>query len=433
MPLYVKPVPIPVRSASSSIVFGTPGIGYFETKNRKHLPPTYLEPIEYFENHQGLHCLSRKKYSNPTPKEHTISTFSLKGSPASAFFLTNGYTPFEPADTQEPKGHSVVFVLNRLGETVWSYSPDKERPSSDHRTRSVLAKVIDGNVIGLLRSYERSYFERVDWEGNVLQSFNPTPTVFHHDFLMDANDQVLTLSNSMRSVRKPWFFWRKPITFLGSPLIRYTPEAKTATTVWDYLDFQNPFSDNGWTWNATDSGSAYSNFTHANSLDQNSQGYLLSLRNVSKVVLVDRVTLKPLWKIDSRTLGIYRQHHATFLKDGTILLFDNSTNSSRVLKIDTSASPKILSEFDPSPPVHSSRHGSAFAVSGGKITGFFPNTTPGSKEPNRIIEFDEASGKELARLEYRFGYDAAGYRAQPLNEILGAHPYKGEVPPCKIR
>src|SRR5438046_1082454 len=118
---YVKSVSLSLKSETSSVIFGSPAIGYFETNELKKtkdsfelkiLLPSYLNPIEFYEKRDPLRRLFRRKFSNPTPKEHTLESVTLKGTLVTRLFLTNGYTPFEPADEKEPKGHSVVFVLN---------------------------------------------------------------------------------------------------------------------------------------------------------------------------------------------------------------------------------------------------------------------------------------------------------------------------------
>jgi len=105
-----------------------------------------------------------------------------------------------------------------------------------------------------------------------------------------------------------------------------------------------------WTWHAfehldpkTDILTAHDKreeWSHANSVGELADGnFLLSFRNLSTVVIVERKTGKIIWRLGRETLA--NQHYPNELPNGNILIFDNGTyrqnaalNFSRVIEID---------------------------------------------------------------------------------------------------
>jgi len=79
-------------------------------------------------------------------------------------------------------------------------------------------------------------------------------------------------------------------------------------------------------------------WSHCNSITLTPQGdWLLSFRRIDTVVIVDRETGQFTWKWGRGTLS--HQHHATYLNNGNILLFDNGSHRvgpsySQVLEVD---------------------------------------------------------------------------------------------------
>lgn len=81
---------------------------------------------------------------------------------------------------------------------------------------------------------------------------------------------------------------------------------------------------------------------------------ILSFRNLSTVVVVDRATGDVVWKLGPETLS--HQHYPHELPNGNILVFDNGTarrdvalNFSRVLEIERKTK-RIVWEYVDSPP-----------------------------------------------------------------------------------
>ncbi len=94
-------------------------------------------------------------------------------------------------------------------------------------------------------------------------------------------------------------------------------------------------------------------WTHLNSLALNAAGELLvSCRNNSLVAILDSPGVQLRWKLSSPT--VYHQHHATWLDNGNVQVFDNGmhrigTPFSRVVEIDPATS-AVAWEYTGDPP-----------------------------------------------------------------------------------
>jgi hypothetical protein len=120
-----------------------------------------------------------------------------------------------------------------------------------------------------------------------------------------------------------------------------------------------------WTWHAyehldpdTDiltSHDKREEWTHANSVGELADGNLiLSFRNLSTVVIVERATGEIIWRLGRETLA--NQHYPHELANGNILIFDNGTyrqnvalNYSRVIEVERSTK-TIVWEYTDTPP-----------------------------------------------------------------------------------
>jgi hypothetical protein len=96
-------------------------------------------------------------------------------------------------------------------------------------------------------------------------------------------------------------------------------------------------------------------WSHANTVNELADGNLIiSLRNLSTVVIIDRVTGKIIWRLGRETLS--HQHYPHELANGNILIFDNGTyrenvalNFSRVIEVDRKTK-EIVWQYTDTPP-----------------------------------------------------------------------------------
>jgi hypothetical protein len=95
-------------------------------------------------------------------------------------------------------------------------------------------------------------------------------------------------------------------------------------------------------------------WTHANSVAETADGHLVvSFRNISTVVMIERTTGKIIWRLGSPPLA--QQHDPRPLPNGNLLIFDNGTHRrdhpapfSRVIEVDPRTSAIVWEYTDPS-------------------------------------------------------------------------------------
>jgi hypothetical protein len=371
---------------------------------------------------------------------HSAVVKPISGKLSAPFILMNGHV----GDRKE--GSAFLFLVDSKGQIRWAHFPPPLPASDDPRTRTLIVKPLSRGQIGVLQVYETSSFSLVDLDHKVTPKINLDTASqrglpFHHDFEV-MSDKLLTLTHSVGYFRKWWKFWAPPMSFLGNPFLEVDLKTGSMETGFDYLDLGDPYYEPDWTFNEKDTGNfwfrwkepfASNNFVHANSIFHSAgKGYLLSLRSLNKLVLLDASRKKILWTMGPSPKNTYstqgtnfefrRQHHATFLRNGNILLFDNNKqNQSRVLEIAIDESSKkaaLVRAFVPMPALSSPRHGSAFELRNGNILTYFPNTTH-DPNPNFLVEFERNSGKEVGRMLVDIGFNGAGYRAIPWENLAG--------------
>jgi hypothetical protein len=95
-------------------------------------------------------------------------------------------------------------------------------------------------------------------------------------------------------------------------------------------------------------------WTHTNSICQSGDGarVLFSCKNASRVGIIDKATKQLTWRFGHPTTSA--QHHARFLPNGNVHLFDNGLRReglpySRVIEVDP-ATDKIVWEYQANPP-----------------------------------------------------------------------------------
>jgi len=142
-------------------------------------------------------------------------------------------------------------------------------------------------------------------------------------------------------------------------------EWKGGAILADVIHEVSPAGQIIWTWHAYEhldplvdiitANDKREEWTHANTVGELANGdFILSFRNLSTVVIVERKTGKIVWKIGPETLS--HQHYPHELPNGNILVFDNGTsrpnvalNYSRVLEIDR-ATKSIVRQYRDTPP-----------------------------------------------------------------------------------
>ena len=213
-----------------------------------------------------------------------------------------------------------------------------------------------------LGGYKTTLLE-VDWEGNVLWRYdNPFQ---HHDFVRLANGNTMVpewveLSEELhRKVRGGHKLHRERLPrLLSDDLVEVDPEGKEVRriNIWKLLD---PVKDpivaikRRWEW------------THVNAIDINAEGDIVfSARSCDRIGVIDGVTGELKFKFDE-TQG---QHHATWVGEGLIQVFDNGYANSRVLEIDINTSEVTWKyEGNPGPQFYSGHISGAERLDSGSV------------------------------------------------------------------
>jgi arylsulfotransferase ASST len=241
-----------------------------------------------------------------------------------------------------PMGGTEVHLIDLRGTVVHTWKPG-HRPGlygylTDRGTLFYNGQVPNDTYLGK-SPFMGGIALEMDWNGRVLWEIrNPE---HHHDgcLLRDGNVMLLCATELPDALARRVRGGRPGSEAAGSKIwCDYLVEMTTSGRVvwrwnaWDHLD---PDVDV-----LTASQDDRTEWTHANSVFEQPDGDLLvSFRNISTVIRIDRRTGRIAWKLGAPPLS--GQHAPHLLPNGRILLFDNGPHRldesfpfSRVLEID---------------------------------------------------------------------------------------------------
>jgi hypothetical protein len=272
--------------------------------------------------------------------------------PARAF---PGFTLFAPiGDTNK-----TVYLIDLKGEVVhtWEmpYPPGQSGYLTERGTLFYNGKIPNASHVGQ-SPFQGGAALEMDWKGRILWEVkNPN---HHHDGLRLKNGSVLL----MCSTPLPDEIARKvqggrPDTeydngkMNGDYLVEMTTKGETVWEwrTWEHMDpAEFPIT-------AVQDGR--DEWTHANGFFEMPDGnILLSFRNVSSVIMINRTTGEVYWRLGAPPLS--GQHAPYILANGHILVFDNGPHRldetfpfSRVLEIDP-ATKNIVWKFQEAIPAN---------------------------------------------------------------------------------
>jgi len=454
-------LPVPAGAKVRSILYGNSRYGYFETDriivrgqsvSFEMVPPGYRFPIETWLRGERLTKGRTLRPVSPFPDGYD-RVGELKGREfSSPFTLLVGKIRNGVQVPREPRRFRKLFVyaVNRFGEPVWLYLPKKDFDSIE---LGLLAKTSGPGRYHILRyasSPRTAVYENVNSRGELLESSSFNGVTFHHDFQVIPNERLLVFTQTFRSFRRPWDFLGPKFSFLGSELSLLDRRTGSVSRVWDPLSELNPFRDPHWNRSVSYSNDAHPlnpdrsdwwDIHHANSLESvEGKGFLVSLRNQSRVLLLDPTLGKVIWSVGPGPDNTFRtdgtdaefrmQHHVTLLPNGNLQLFDiGGLGGSQILEVALDRSlgrARLVKRYVPDPPVWAVSRGSAFPLPNGNVLGLFYS---GVEDPrfSEVIEFDGRTAKEVARLTIPFEITYA-QRAEPLSSI-GNERYLGKERP----
>jgi hypothetical protein len=261
-----------------------------------------------------------------------------------------GYTLFAPIT-----GKGDVFLIDLEGKVVhqWKLA---------HPPGAYGYLLPNGNLF--YNGKTKDNLDQVPWwfKGGVIQEINPQGKVIwqakqafhHHDArrLKNGNNIVLALEK-VPSTLVPKIQGGIPGTELNGEIFadvihEVNPEGKIIWS-WHAYEHLDPAKD------IITANDKREEWSHANSVGELADGnFLLSFRNLSTVLIVDRKNGEIIWRLGPEALS--HQHYPNELPNGNILIFDNGTsrgqialNFSRVIEVNRKTK-QIVWEYRDNPP-----------------------------------------------------------------------------------
>jgi len=241
-----------------------------------------------------------------------------------------GFTLFAPLE-----GDGAVYLIDLQGKVVhnWKmpYPPGLYGYLTEKGTLFYNGKIDNDTLMGRTPPHGGVVLE-ADWNGKVLWEVRQPE--HHHDGRLLKNGNVLLIC----ATALPDEIAEKVQGGRGGPAGRggnrkmagdYLVEmTKAGKVVWEWRTWEhlNPATDV-----IVDGGRA--EWTHANGVVELPDGnLLLSFRNTSSIIQIDRKTGDIVWKIGAPMTSV--QHAPVLLPNGNILIFDNGLHGfSRVLEV----------------------------------------------------------------------------------------------------
>lgn len=471
--------PFNTQNRPKQIVYGNDNYGYYATKHfkikgkkiyLKLVPPGYKYKLTFFaatkKRGSKYSIIGSKKFTSPVPAIYKGQKGHLKhGRFCSNFFIVSGALPrgkfwnphFYPTnkDIYRKSKYRFTFsmILNRIGEIVWIHVPiDGEELFQTY----VSTKQVRKGQYGMILGKKAGFFQLVKYDGTILRSLRSrdtaTPFTMHHDFLYASKNSIYAISS--RSAKTKTARAKKyGDNFLSDIIIKVDLKHGRHRKVFDLLKYYKPHNQKFWTgddkgdhkfvlWNKD---KVDFDFLHLNNIQENDEGYLLSIRNLNKVVMADKSFGRLVWslgwddkstfKIDKEEDRFHHIHTPLKTKNGNIMLFDNGYKHGRSrvieyqLDYNNRQAHKVWS-FEPKPKLYSKDRGSIALLKNNHVLAYFVNPTRGNQsappEPPRdiLIEIDRKKGYEKARMTRVFEVMNPGYRAIPINTI-GEETYIG--------
>ncbi|MBT4761321.1 MAG: hypothetical protein HOO06_06455 [Bdellovibrionaceae bacterium] len=465
----LMPLDIPAQHKSKveSIIWGNKDFGYFKSdysgqKNLDFVPFTYKSKINFCYQMRGgsLVTMGARQFKAPRPALLKNIKTDVLGEFQQNFFLLGAQ--YIPDDDNVFARSFFPMIVNKWGEVVWAHLPQNGK--QHFRKYPVIRKVAPGEY-GILFGEKASFFEHFNYKGEVLNWVNPrvgaSPYVIHHDFKFIDKQKIISLGHKRHFVRNtlafteanvPWWsLFSAPLSYLSTTVDLVDLETNSRKILWDPVTFFSPVLE-GTKW-ATGKKqalkkvlspprhfyqwgeSALIDFTHANSIEYYSgKGFLVSLRNLSKLVFLDEKFEKVLWtagnessdtfQTSSSKEGFYHQHNAQLLPSGYLLLMDNHVSppaknniGSRVVVYGFDNQQKKLKlawSYQPPSRYKINNRGSAYLLKNENILAFYPASV-GLKD--HLIEIDRTKVSAIAHMQIYFSDVKRSYSDKQLKKI----------------
>ena len=315
-----------------------------------------------------------------------------------------------------------LIMWDELGEPVWIYEASARRNPSRGGRIIVHHILPNGNFMYMSRGEpdrpDAVAFYEITPLGEVVNRkiIDGGESRAHHDFIALDDGRILYIGRYHFTFDDSANGGDAETPARVDTLNIYDPATETAERVWDpmkFWDIRDPAQRGEWL-----KTSDLFSWLHLNSLSRSPDGdYILSSRNLHQVISISPDFQTVRWRLGGPggdfdfpdpADRFHRQHTATQLPGGGVLLFDNRAelpdgggNYSRALELqlDFDAMTAVKAwEFSPDPPIYSSVVSSAYRLDNGNTLVNFGATEDLATIPSAIIEAN-AEGREIFRLE----------------------------------
>lgn len=233
-------------------------------------------------------------------------------------------TPFNTLDFNAKSGK--VFLVDLYGKPVhvWKTAFPPFYTTLKKNGNIVVASI---NPSDMRKSHtgKTGLIQEIDWHGKIIWEYKNN--FMHHDFEVLPNGHIV-ISKAERLPRE-----------IAQKIKGGVPESELEGDVWtDIIIEINQKGEEVWKWDALKylNPEEYklgpltvrNNWTHINSIRftecdplEHSEAFVVSMRNISTVLIIKKDTGKIIWKSPQGMFSY--QHDVTFLKNNNILVFDN--------------------------------------------------------------------------------------------------------------
>lgn len=200
-----------------------------------------------------------------------------------------------------------IVLLDPAGRVTWSYVDPHGLSVFRALVRQDGGGIVYASALKAGGPAADSAIAEVDWDGVEQQMFGVPDLA--HDFVERADGTYVALAYEERS------------DVLGNQLLEIGADG-TANSIWSAWDCYDPAVDIG--------DDPAQGWTHANALDGDDEGFLISMRNFNSIVRVDAETRTCPWAFGGivSTVDVsgetFTHQHQFELADDRLLVFDNA-------------------------------------------------------------------------------------------------------------
>ena len=426
------------KAASVYVEYGNADTGRFRTMGtgavaaRHVVPVVRLRPSTTYE-YQAFAVDSDGRESDGVGG--TFTTGELPDTLATIDFSAQGEpTPDLVLMDYRDAASSYLLALDRTSKVVWYYNSPNPFPPEVSGIQAVRQKANFNFVFYAGSPRAPCCLREVTPLGEVVDQLaaselDDTP---HHDFLVLPKNKVMYLAEETRIIDDTANGGDAETRVTGDVIRVWDQNAGTTTELWNSFDHLS--TDDRVVWERDPK-----RWTHFNSIQIAPRGdIIVSSRNRNQVISIAADFQSVRWFLGGPNSSFvlpgpldrfYRQHTATELPNGNILLFDNGADRpeeeggeySRALELairDYDGSAVKVWEYRHAPDIYASFISSAYRLDNGNTLVNFGTTTDVESVPITLVEVDR-DGNEVWKLRMAGPTLKNRYRAYPLLSILG--------------